>query len=534
MATTAPPPPLLSTPEVRDVEGPRWFRRAPGWLTAGGLLFLLVALSAFLRTRDLTGGKGQFWMDEAITTGISSHPLTAIPGILRHDGSPPLFYLLLHVWIGLFGNSEAATHALPVLLGLLAIPISMWAAWSLFGRRAGLYAAVLFAFSAFLTTYAQETRMYELMALLGVLATAGFLHGFVYGRRRYLIMFSLSLAVMLLTHGWGLFFGTGSAVALIPLWRQSEDRRGLVRDAALAYGGAAILFLPWLPTFIYQATHTGDPWAPPPRFGAPVLISRDLIGGDRVTAALVIAAVIGFAQLFIRAYRRSLDARLLWTLVALPTATLLLAWLASQITPAFVSRYFAPVLASILLLAAWGCARSGVVGLVAIALSVVFVANPSSFTPSYKSDMRDVAGEVAPHLRADDLVISGQPEQVPLAAYYLPAGLRYASTTGPVQDPTYMNWVKALDRLRHAQPARTLAPLLATLRRGQQVLFVRPLTEGVHNWEASWTQLVRRRSAQWGAILAADRSLKPVWTAPHNYRGACCVADSAVLYQKVA
>jgi len=107
---------------------------------------------------------------------------------------------------------------------------------------------------------------------------------------------------------------------------------------------------------------------------------------------------------------------------------------------------------------------------VAIALSVVFVANPSSFTPSYKSDMRDVAGEVAPHLRADDLVISGQPEQVPLAAYYLPAGLRYANTTGPVQDPTYMNWVKALDRLRHAQPAQTLAPLLATLRRGQQVL----------------------------------------------------------------
>ena len=64
---------------------------------------------------------------------------------------------------------------------------------------------------------------------------------------------------------------------------------------------------------------------------------------------------------------------------------------------------------------------------------------------------------------------------------------------------------------------------------------MRPLTEGAHNWKAPWTQLVRRRSAQWGAILQADRNLAArCATAPHNYRGACCVADSAVLYQKVA
>ena len=38
-------------------------------------------------------------------------------------------------------------------------------------------AALLFAFNAWLTSYAQETRMYELMGLLGVLATAGFVLG---------------------------------------------------------------------------------------------------------------------------------------------------------------------------------------------------------------------------------------------------------------------------------------------------------------------------------------------------------------------
>jgi hypothetical protein len=49
--------------------------------------------------------------------------------------------------------------------------------------------------------------------------------------------------------------------------------------------------------------------------------------------------------------------------------------------------------------------------------------------------------------------------------------------------------------------------------------------------------LIRDRSAQWGEILQTDVDrgvLKPVAVAPHYYRGACCVADSAVLYQKVS
>jgi hypothetical protein len=528
MASTLTRPPVRGVPQVLDIREPGWLERIPTWASSGGLLLVLMAFSAFIRTRYISG---QFWMDEAITTGIASHPLSQIPGLLRHDGSPPLYYFLLHFWIQAFGASESATHALSLLFGLLTIPVGMWAGWSLFGRRAGVMAAILFAFSTWLTQYAQETRMYELMGLLGIIATAALIHAFVYRRRKYLIVFAITEALMLYTHAWGIFFGAGAALALIPVWWGSEDRRGLVRDAVLAYAGAIVLFLPWLPNFIYQSTHTGAPWAPPPRFGAPVLLSRDLIGGDRITIGLVIALVIGLAAFVTRRYRRTREAMTLWALVALPVATLLLAWLASQITPAFVSRYFAPVLAAIFLLAAWGCARAGIVGWVAIVLSIVFVAHISSYAPQYKSDMRDVGGEMAPLLRTGDLVISGQPEQVPLMWYYLPNGLRYASPLGPVENPTYMNWVFALTRLQQANPQAVLPPLLASLKPGQRLLFVRPLTEGAKNWQAAWTALVRRRSAQFAAILFSDPKLKEIAVAPHSYRSACCVADSAVLFQ---
>jgi len=527
MAATAQAP-TRAIPRVLDVREPRWLERYPTWLITGAFLAVLMAVSAFIRTRYISG---QFWMDEAITTGIASHSLSAIPGLLRHDGSPPLFYFLLHFWMQAFGGSESATHTLPLLFGLASIPAGMWAGWSLFGRRAGMYAAVLFAFSAWLTEYAQETRMYELMGLLGIVATAAFLHAFVFRRRGYLIVLAITLALMLYTHAWGMFFATGAVVALIPIWLASDERRAIMRDALLTFAGAGILFLPWLPNFIYQARHTGAPWAPPPRFGAPVLLSRDLLGGDRITIGLFLALLIGLGPFFTSRFRRTREQTLLWSLIALPAATLVIAWLASQITPAFVSRYFAPVLAAILLLAAWGAARSGIVGLAAIVLSIVFVVHIASYTPSHKSDMADVGGEMAPLLHQGDLVIVAQPEQTPLAWYYLPNGLRYATPLGPVKDPTYMNWVFALKRLQNADPFILAPRVLASLKPGQQVLLVRPLTEGAQNWEAPWTMLVRRRSAQWGQILSSDPHLVPIAVAPHNYRSACCVADSATLYR---
>ncbi len=152
--------------------------------------------------------------------------------------------------------------------------------------------------------------------------------------------------------------------------------------------------------------------------------------------------------------------------------------------------------------------------------------------------MRDVGAEMTHNLHAGDLVVVGQPEQTPLSNYYLPGGLRFANTAGGmIKDPTYFDWVDALKRLKHTDPTSTLAGLVNGLRPGQQLLFVRPLTEGAQNWQAPWTKLVRRRSAQWGQALTNDVSrgiLAPVAWAPHNYRGACCVADSALLYRKVS
>ena len=536
---TAPAPGVTAPGEPVSTSVPRtpeWVRRVPTWLWAGVGLIALMALSAFVRSRYLSG---QLWMDEAITTGISTHPLSQIPGVLRYDGNPPLYYMLLHIWMSWFGDSETASHSLSLVFGVLTVPAGGWGAWKLFGQRAGVMAAILFAFNAWLTAYAQETRMYELMGLLGTVATVAYVLGFIHRKRGYLVLFGAAMLAMLYTHSWGTFFFAGSAIALIPALVASEERKRLLRDALLTYVIAGILYLPWAPTLLFQVAHTAAPWDTAPRLGAPIQISRDLLGGDRVTIVLVFSAIIGLGPLFTRRYRRTREATMLWTLIVLPIAVLGLAWIASQVNPAWASRYFAPVLGSLLFLIAWGCARARVLGIIAVLLAVWYLHNPASFTPQNKSDMRDVAAEMAPRLHPGDLVVVGQPEQTPLNWYYMPAGLRFANTAGGgrvQRDPRYFDWADSLKRLKHTNPTTSTARLVDGLRVGQQLLFVRPLTEGAQNWKAPWTKYVRRRSAQWSQALTNDVSrgiLAPEDYAPHDYRGSCCVADGAVLYRKV-
>ena len=93
---------------------------------------------------------------------------------------------------------------------------------------------------------------------------------------------------MLYTHNWALFFGAGSALSLVVLYHISgrEIRENLIRDAIYAYVGAAILFAPWVPNFIFQSLHTAAPWNTSPRFGAPVQIAQSVYGGATVAAIL--------------------------------------------------------------------------------------------------------------------------------------------------------------------------------------------------------------------------------------------------------
>jgi hypothetical protein len=452
---------------------------------------VLIVLALILRTTELGVG---FWIDEGLSVGISDRPLTDIPGVLRLDGSPPLYYMLLHVWMQVAGSSEEAVRWLSVLCALIAVPVAWWAARGLFGTRAAWMAAVLAATNPFFTQYAQEGRMYALLGLLALIAAAAYARAFAWASRGWAIGFAVALAAMLYTHNWALFFGAACGLVWLYLLWRADERRDLLILGAIAFGGALLLYLPWLPTVLYQVAHTGAPWSEPPTFLSLLSTPARMLGDFAVVALLLVAAA-GLAPL----WRRNSPA--FW-LLAIALITVVLAWLSSQVSPAWAQRYLAVGVGPLLLAVTAGLANAGRLGIVALIVGAALGAADGA--PDDKSNVRDVAQTIAPSLRPGDLVIATQPEQVSVLDYYLPEGVRFATLTGEVSDTGVTDWRDGTERLGATTPERDLQPLLDELEPGQRVALVTPIFFDVRRWQAPWTELVRLRSGEWRQHLSND------------------------------
>jgi hypothetical protein len=452
------------------------------------VLVTLVGLSLALRSTQLAQG---FWIDEGISVGVAHHHWSSIPHLLRQDGSPPGYYMLLGLWIRAFGDSERATHALSLLFALASIPLAYVAARSIFDRLTGLVAAVLVAFTPYLTYYGQETRMYALEGFLSLLAVLAYVNGVLRERHWWAVALVPTLALMVYSHNWALFFCLALAVATLLYGREH------LRTFALVALGVAILYAPWLPTLLTQARHTGAPWSTKPSFHELFTAPGTVLGGDASFVALVVTAA---AVLAVTARR---DERVLAVLVAV---TVVAAWLASQISPAWTTRYFAVVLGPAVLLAAAAIVRARRLGIVALVV-VLFLWWGFSVKDD-KENAKEITARLAPSLHPGELVISTHPEQVPVLRYYLGGGLRFATTMGPVADDRVFDWRDAVDRLEAASPQATLDELVATVPRGGEFVVVSPVFRDYRGWKARWTRLVWRKAEQWNALLARDPRLR--------------------------
>jgi hypothetical protein len=473
---------------VDPTRRPPLVAKIPERVTAVVAVVGLVVLSLLLRATQLHAG---FWIDEGISVGVAHHHWTSIPHLLRQDGSPPAYYMLLGLWIRVFGDGEAATHSLSLVFSLASIPVAYCAGRSIFDRRTGFVCALLVAATPYLTYYAQETRMYAFEAFLSLVAVLAYVNGIVRGRYGWAALLVPTLALMVYGHNWALFFCLALAIATVLYVREH------LRLFALVAGGVALLYLPWVPTLLSQAKHTGAPWSTRPSFHELFTATGAVLGGDAPFIAFIVAAAVGFS------YSRDRIERLLAVLVG---GTVLIAWLSSQISPAWTTRYFAVILGPAVLLAAAIVTRAGRVG--AVALIAVLFLWWGFGVRNEKENAKQIAAQLAPSIRPGELVVSTHPEQVPVLRYYLGGGLRWATTLGPVSDAQVFDWRDAVSRLKAAKPRATLDPLIESVPPGREFVVVEPVFRDYRAWQAPWTRLVWQRSLQWSALLQQDRRVR--------------------------
>lgn len=116
--------------------------------------------------------RAQLWRDELATWSVATRPTGDLVRVLGHiDAVTGPYYLLMHGWIRLFGDSVLSLRLPSVLATAGAAALLALLGERLLGARAGLVGGLLFAVVPSTSRYAQEARPYAFAGLFAVLAT---------------------------------------------------------------------------------------------------------------------------------------------------------------------------------------------------------------------------------------------------------------------------------------------------------------------------------------------------------------------------
>lgn len=163
--------------------------------------------------------------------------------LTTHPEHPPLYYLLVRVWMELFGSHIAVVRSLSVLFSLLAFPALYWLCRELLNSPLFTWIAIaLFAVSPFQVLYAQEARQSSLWTLATLLSTAALLRAMRLQTWRswglYALTVTLNLYTFLLS-GLVLLAHSLMVLAARPfVWRS-------VKSFLLSLAAGLLAFTPW-------------------------------------------------------------------------------------------------------------------------------------------------------------------------------------------------------------------------------------------------------------------------------------------------
>lgn len=138
-------------------------------LVIAAITISLVACAVRLWRLDLQ----PYWVDETWSIGVAALPLADSLHTIKTEVHPPVYQLLLWLWLQIGGNHSGWTRLLSALVGVAGVFLSYWLL-----RRSGLPLTLRLLFVAASATtgmaivYAQETRSYSLAWCAAVAVTA--------------------------------------------------------------------------------------------------------------------------------------------------------------------------------------------------------------------------------------------------------------------------------------------------------------------------------------------------------------------------
>ena len=286
-----------------------------------------------------------FWYDELWSVGASAkESLAQVFPILRGEGTPPTYQIILWQWIKRTGVDPTSTRTLSALFDSVGILLSFLIARQILNTISLITFSVLISFSCFAITFAQETRTYSLLLLFAWLSTLSFTS---YGLQRdvqkgdtnpekpytWMLLFNFFLSAI---HPYGNLLSLAEYLAIyLTNWK-----RGLKLFSIKGFVFQALTFLP---TISWYLVSPPDPdnisWIPKPDTEFFYETFVDSLG----THYLVIAAIALGMLLLLQQSRRGDDhppeRDVILSLLGIYTFIIVLPCLVSQVKPLVDERY---------------------------------------------------------------------------------------------------------------------------------------------------------------------------------------------------
>ena len=426
--------------------------RTGGLAALLGLLGFLVAVAGSWRP--------SYWGDEAASIMSAGRSLPGLVRLLDNvDAVHGAYYLLLHVWIDLFGSSELATRGLSALFIGVATTGTFVLARTLISTRVGVFAALVFALLPRVTYMGAEARSAAVATAVLVWLTVVLVHVL---RNRHLVSgtrfalwagYAALLALGIYLFLYVLLLIPVLGLAALLLTPGKGDRVASLRAWALATATALALAAPVMAASVEQRDQIAFIGRRPPIAVLTAAVHQwfgnvplAVLAWGLILLAVVMVFGVRGRMAAPSSTRAALAVMLAWMI--LPSAALLIG--TQLVTPMYSLRYLSVCTpaAAIAIAVGISCLRphwpqAAALGLITALMLPTYLDQRGEFGKNYGSDLRQASAVVRAGAQSGDAVVfdeSVRPSRKPrLALRLYPAafdGLRDVTLAVPYDATT--------------------------------------------------------------------------------------------------
>lgn len=299
----------------------------PLFLLSGGLIWKFY----FISYRDIS-------LDEPFTVFHAQQSLWHILSMPANgEPNPPLFMVLLHFWIKIFGTDPSSVRFLPLIFSSLTAVFLYFSGKRFFGLWAGLLASGLFLFSNFHFFHGIEARTYSLLSLAVASSLYFFLRIVKEPVSGWVIAgLVISNLIMVYSHYFGWLIVMVQFICITLYLKE----RNIIRNVILAVGLTVLAYLPFFYILVKQFLKSRQgTWVEAPASSREYLYQlHNFFNHAEVLNGVLWILITGLVFLFFRKAWKSLSKELIIIFIwwFLPFT---LMFLVSFKMPVFITRY---------------------------------------------------------------------------------------------------------------------------------------------------------------------------------------------------